>query len=95
VKPDPYAWYPFGGGARRCLGIAFALLEMRVVIAEVVRSVELRKARPEPADVKRRGFTLVPKGGTEVIVRERLQRDASAAQPAAATPARDAMAAGR
>ena len=27
--PEPYTWIPFGGGVRRCLGAAFATLEMR------------------------------------------------------------------
>jgi cytochrome P450 len=72
VKPDPYAWFPFGGGARRCLGMAFALHEIKVVLASVLTSVRLQKRRAEPAPVSLRGFTIVPKGGTEVIVRERI-----------------------
>src|SRR5206468_7137462 len=30
--PATYAWIPFGGGVRRCLGAAFAEMEMRVVL---------------------------------------------------------------
>ena len=31
--PETYAWIPFGGGVRRCLGAAFAEFEMRIVLA--------------------------------------------------------------
>ncbi|TPG33664.1 cytochrome P450 [Mycolicibacterium hodleri] len=37
----PTTWLPFGGGNRRCLGATFALAEMRVVLREVLRRVEL------------------------------------------------------
>jgi cytochrome P450 len=80
-KPDPYAWYPFGGGARRCLGMAFSLYEMKVVVASVLTRTRLQKRHPEPAPVSLRGFTLVPKGGTQVILRERLSRRAKASPP--------------
>src|SRR5262249_25901303 len=42
LRPSPYAFLPFGGGIRRCLGMAFALYEMKVVLAEVLRRVTLR-----------------------------------------------------
>jgi cytochrome P450 len=74
TKPDPYAWYPFGGGARRCLGMAFSIYEMKVVLASVLVRTRLQKANLEPAQVTLRGFTLVPKGGTPIIVRERIAR---------------------
>jgi cytochrome P450 len=68
TKPDPYAWFPFGGGARRCLGMAFSLYEMKIVLARVLSRVALRKRTQKAATVALRGFTVVPKGGTEVIV---------------------------
>jgi cytochrome P450 len=67
AKPDPYAWFPFGGGARRCLGMAFALYEMKIVIATVLAGARLRKARPGPARVRMRAFTFAPEGGTTVV----------------------------
>jgi cytochrome P450 len=72
TKPDPYAWFPFGGGIRRCLGMAFALFEMKVVMATVLSRVSLRPARSGRASVRLRGFTYVPKGGAEVVVERRL-----------------------
>jgi cytochrome P450 len=41
---DRYAWIPFGGGTRRCLGATLALAEMRIIIGEVVRRFELEPA---------------------------------------------------
>ena len=70
VKPDPYSWLPFGGGTRRCIGMAFALFEMRIVLDVVVPRARMRLAG-KPATVVRRGITLAPSGGTQVILDER------------------------
>jgi len=69
--PDTYAWIPFGGGIRRCLGAAFAEFEMRIVLREVIGRCELRKADPRPERIGRRNITLSPKAGTEVLLHDR------------------------
>ena len=69
--PDTYAWIPFGGSVRRCLGGAFAEFEMRVVLREVLTRCELRKASPAPERIGRRNITLSPKDGTPVVVTAR------------------------
>jgi cytochrome P450 family 135 len=66
--PDTYAWVPFGGGVRRCLGAAFAEFEMRIVLREVLTRCELRKASPAPERVARRNITISPRDGTPVVV---------------------------
>ncbi len=38
---SPTTWFPFGGGNRRCLGAGFAMVEMRIVLREILRRVEL------------------------------------------------------
>ncbi|MGH7750839.1 MAG: cytochrome P450, partial [Candidatus Dormibacteria bacterium] len=60
-RPNPYAWLPFGGGTRRCLGAAFATLEMRVVLRTVLTSVRLRPATPSLQRGRRQVVTLVPR----------------------------------
>jgi cytochrome P450 family 135 len=69
--PDTYAWIPFGGGVRRCIGAAFAEFEMRIVLREVLTRCELRKASPQPERTGRRNITLSPKEGTPVVVTDR------------------------
>jgi len=69
--PDTYAWIPFGGGVRRCIGATFAEFEMRVVLREVLTRCELRKASPMPERTGRRNITLSPKDGTAVVVTSR------------------------
>jgi cytochrome P450 len=68
---ESYAWLPFGGGIRRCIGAALAQAEMAEVIRTVVSTVELQPVRPETEPVVIRGITLVPKHGTPVRVRAR------------------------
>jgi cytochrome P450 len=63
-----YAWLPFGGGIRRCIGAALAQAEMAEVIRTVVTRVELEPTRPDPEPVVMRGITLVPRHGTPVRV---------------------------
>ena len=77
-KPDSYAWIPFGGGVRRCLGATFAEFEMRIVLREVLGRCELRKASPQPEQTGRRNITLSPKDGTPVVLESRAS---TAAEP--------------
>ncbi len=64
VKPDPYAWLPFGGGIRRCIGMAFAMYEMKIVLATVLQKTKLKLAKP--VKTVRRSITFAPSGGTLV-----------------------------
>lgn len=68
--PDPYAWFPFGGGRRRCLGMAFALHEMRVVLATILSRARLELEPGRKSGVRRKGILLAPRDGTRAIVRE-------------------------
>jgi cytochrome P450 len=70
-KPTPYEFLPFGGGVRRCLGMAFALVEMKIVLAEVLSRVELRAAPGYQVRVVRRSVTLAPSEGMPVIMERR------------------------
>jgi cytochrome P450 family 135 len=69
--PDTYAWVPFGGGVRRCIGAAFSEFEMRIVLREVLTRCQLRKVSPAPERVGRRSVTLSPRHGTPVILSSR------------------------
>jgi cytochrome P450 len=71
--PGTYTWIPFGGGVRRCLGAAFAQIEMQVVLQTLARSVRL-EAVGEAEGVRRRGVTLVPARGGEVRARALVAR---------------------
>src|SRR5438094_900942 len=68
ARPNPYAFFPFGGGVRRCIGAAFATYEMKVVLAEVLTRVELRAAPGYTVRTVRRTVTLAPSGGMPVVV---------------------------
>jgi cytochrome P450 len=85
--PSGFAWVPFGGGVRRCIGAAFAEMEMRVALAEVLRHRTLRSASGRPERVARRNVTFSPAGGTRVIA---AARRAGAAPGYGAAPASDA-----
>jgi cytochrome P450 len=58
-KPRPTEWLPFGGGVRTCLGMAFSLYEMKVVLSTVLRRTDLRLEGPIPR-LSQRGILLGP-----------------------------------
>jgi cytochrome P450 family 135 len=82
-QPESYAWIPFGGGVRRCIGASFAQVEMRVVLREVLRRVRLSapSARPERPAIKH--VTVVPARGARAVVTERVAVPAEAELAAA------------
>lgn len=65
---SPYEYLPFGGGSRRCLGMALAQFEMKLVLATVLKRWQLALADGHPVRPVRRGFTLGPAGGVRMVV---------------------------
>ena len=78
----PTTWLPFGGGARRCLGATFAQVEMRVVLREILRRVELAPTGARSERHRAKHITLVPHRGARIRVLAR--RPAGRAVPATA-----------
>lgn len=69
--PGAYAWIPFGGGIRRCIGASFSMLEMHVVLSTLLARRRVRAAEPEPETAKRRLIALPPSRGGRVILEPR------------------------
>jgi cytochrome P450 len=71
-RPPPgHTWIPFGGGYRRCVGAAFAMLEMRVVLQTVLAQARLVPVRTEPEAMRNHNILLAPGRGGEVVLHER------------------------
>ncbi len=64
------SYFPFGGGTRRCLGAAFALFEMRLILTEILKTVRLEVPASYAAKTVRRGITFALSDGLPVRVRE-------------------------
>jgi cytochrome P450 len=67
--PD-FAYFPFGGGPRRCIGDRFALLEAKLVLATVLSRYEFDLVGPEEFDLLA-SITARPANPVEMRVRER------------------------
>lgn len=66
----PAEFLPFGGGARRCLGAAFAMFELKVALGTVLAGWELELEDREVRPV-RRNVTMAPRGGVRLTVKAR------------------------
>lgn len=62
-KFAPSELFPFGGGVRRCIGLSFALYEMRIVLARIFERTNLMLASTRPIVEVRRAITLMPSEG--------------------------------
>ncbi len=68
---SPSTWLPFGGGNRRCLGAGFAMVEMRIVLREILRRVELSTTTEPGEKTKLKHVILTPKRGARITVKAR------------------------
>ncbi len=66
-----HEWFPFGGGNRTCLGMAFALYEMKVVLSTLLAQVQLERPAGSRSRPVRQGLALVPDDGVRLVVRSR------------------------
>ena len=64
--PETYGWLPFGGGVRRCLGAAFALYEMRIVLRMIAERTSIEGSGVDPQRYQRRAIVLGPRNGGRV-----------------------------
>jgi cytochrome P450 len=70
----PSEYFPFGGGARRCLGAAFALYEAKIVLGTILRSLRLGLADARPLRAAMGAAGMGPARLLEMVVIERSAR---------------------
>lgn len=62
-----YEYFPFGGSDRRCIGAAFALFEMKLVLATILTQHHLQLMNPVAIAPIRRGVTIAPRGAIHFV----------------------------
>ena len=65
-RPDPAEWIPYGGGVRRCIGAAFATMEIRVVLRTLLRDYVISPSNARDEGWQSRGVALAPARGARV-----------------------------
>ncbi|WP_413232673.1 cytochrome P450 [Mycolicibacterium sp. 050158] len=70
-RPPTFAFIPFGGGTRRCVGAAFANVEMDVVLRTVLRHFTIETTTAPDEKVHSRGVAYTPKAGGRIVLRRR------------------------
>jgi cytochrome P450 len=65
----PHEYLPFGGGHRRCIGSALAMMELKLSVATILQNFELELPRPRPLLPVRRGLTMAPPAALKLRVK--------------------------
>jgi cytochrome P450 len=72
IKTIPsYAYFPFGGGPRVCIGNHFAMMEAVLILATISRCFKVNLARDHRPVIPYPSITLRPRGGLRMILEER------------------------
>jgi cytochrome P450 len=73
-KFGPHEWLPFGGGNRICLGMPFALYEMKTLLATLFSIVQPTRPATFRSRARRYGIVLGPDDGGRILVRAAAHR---------------------
>src|SRR4029077_7414103 len=65
TPPPPYAYIPFGGGPRSCIGAPFALIEIKTVLILLLQRYRLDLVPDQRVDATLR-ITVQPKNGIQM-----------------------------
>lgn len=68
----PHEYLPFGGGHRRCIGSALAMMELKLGIATLLQEFAFTLSRPRPVRPARRGLTMAPPASMKINVKSKL-----------------------
>jgi cytochrome P450 len=68
---SPFEYLPFGGGVRRCIGMAFAQFEMKLVISSILSNLDLALVDSRSVRPLRRGLTAGPSSFRMVVKEHR------------------------
>lgn len=70
---SPYEFLPFGGGVRRCIGLAFAQFEMKIALAQIISRLELELVDNGEVRPQRRGLVTAPDRSIQLVVKGKRQ----------------------
>jgi cytochrome P450 len=72
-KIPQYAYFPFGGGPRVCIGNTFATMEMILILASVLQEFRVKLAADQPEAEPEVMIAIRPKGGMRVLLHRRAE----------------------
>ncbi|MDP7035355.1 MAG: cytochrome P450 [Planctomycetota bacterium] len=67
-RPNPFHYYPFGGGIRTCIGMSFALYEMRIILTTILKHTHLQFPESPTHKARRKGIIVIPEHRTPIIL---------------------------
>jgi cytochrome P450 len=68
ANSKPITWFPFGGGVNRCIGAAFANMEMDIFLRTLLREFQLMPTDAPGERGHDRGVTIAPARGGRAVV---------------------------
>ncbi len=79
-KLPKFAYFPFGGGPRQCIGASFAMMEATLLLATIAQQFQFR-AEPGHVVTPSPSFTLRPKHGVRIRIEKRMSPQVALASP--------------
>jgi cytochrome P450 len=71
---SPYEFFPFGGGARTCIGAALAVFEMKLLLATILSNYQLMLVKNQPEQPKFEGLMCYPASGVKMRISAKTPR---------------------